>query len=184
MTHQDLVAFRPMVGAGPLRPLALAIASLDVLAAWAIVLALSGMVVLVALQVLLRYVFNTSLGWTDESSRLAFVWSIFLGIPLGIRRGSHIGIEFLTGRLPAVPQDLLARVIALLGAALMALVAWQSVRIALEQWDELMGTLDISAGWFMLAVAWGAGHSMLHLVWITLAGPHRGHALTDEGSLA
>lgn len=173
-----------MVGAGPLRPLALAIASLDLLAAWAIVLAISGMVTLVAVQVLLRYAFNTSLGWTDETSRLAFVWSIFLGIPLGIRRGSHIGIEFLTGRLPAVPQDVLARCMALLGAALMALVAWQSVRIALEQWDELMGTLDLSSGWFMLAVAWGAGHSMLHLFWIMLAGPHRGHALTDEGSLA
>ena len=182
--HQDLVAFRPMVSAGPLRPLALAIASLDLLAAWTIVLAISGMVALVALQVLLRYAFNTSLGWTDETSRLAFVWSIFLGIPLGIRRGSHIGIEFLTGRLPAVPQDLLARCMALLGAALMALVAWQSVRIALEQWDERMGTLDLSSGWFMLAVAWGAGHSMLHLVWIMLSGPHRGHALTDEGSLA
>ena len=103
---------------------------IDVLAAWTIVVAISGMVALVALQVLLRYAFNTSLAWTDETSRLAFVWSIFLGIPLGIRRGSHIGIEFLTAQLPAVPQDLLARGMALLGAALMALVAWQSVRIA------------------------------------------------------
>ena len=182
--HQDLVAFRPMAGAGPLRPLALAIASLDVLAAWTIVVAISGMVALVALQVLLRYAFNTSLSWTDETSRLGFVWSIFLGIPLGIRRGSHIGIEFLTARLPAMPQVLLARGMALLGAALMALVAWQSVSIAVEQWDERMGTLNMSAGWFMLAVACGAGHSMLHLVWIVLAGPHRGHQLTDEGSLA
>ena len=182
--HEDLVAFRPMGGPRALRPLALAIASVDVLAAWAIVCAISVMVALVALQVLLRYAFNTSLAWTDETSRLAFVWSIFLGIPLGIRRGSHIGIEFLTARLPAVPQDLLARGMALLGAALMALVAWESVRIAAEQWDELMGTVNLSSGWFMLAVAAGAAHSALHLVWIVLTGPHQGHALTDEGSLA
>lgn len=182
--HQDPVSFQPMPGPRPLRPLSLGIASLDVLAAWLIVAAISGMVALVGMQVLLRYGFNTTLAWTDETSRLAFVWSIFLGIPLGIRRGAHIGIEFLTARLPAVPRDLLARAMALLGAALMALVAWQSVRIALEQWDELMGTLDLSAGWFMLAVAWGAAHSMLHLLWVLLAGPHRGHRPADEGGLA
>lgn len=182
MQH-DLTAFRPMPGTGALRALALAIASIDVFAAWTIVVSITVMVVLVTLQVLLRYAFNTSLGWTDETSRLAFVWSIFLGIPLGIRRGSHIGIEFLTARLPDLPRDLLARGMALLGVLLMGLVAWQSVRIAVDQWDELMGTVDMSSGWFMLAVAFGAGHSTLHLAWIVLTGPHTGHQLTDEGSL-
>jgi len=182
--YEDLVAFRPMGSSRPLRPLALLIASVDLLAAWTIVVAISVMVGLVALQVLLRYAFNTSLGWTDETSRLAFVWAIFLGIPLGIRRGSHIGIEFLTSQLPAVPRDLLARTMALLGAGLMALVAWQSASIAFDQWDELMGTVNMSSGWFILAVAFGAAHSLLHLLWIVLTGPHRSHSLTDEGSLA
>jgi hypothetical protein len=39
-----------------------------------------------------------------------------------------------------------------------------------------MGTVNMSAGWFMLAVACGAGHSMLHLVWIVLAARTGGHA--------
>jgi len=181
--HNDLTAFRPMGGTGALRGFALTIASIDVLAAWTIVVSITLMVALVAMQVLLRYAFNTSLAWTDETSRLAFVWSIFLGIPLGIRRGSHIGIEFLTARLPDVPRDLLARGMALLGVGLMGLVAWQSVRIAVDQWDELMGTVEMSSGWFMLAVAFGAAHSMLHLVWIVLTGPHAGHRLTDERGL-
>ena len=181
--HHDLTAFRPMGGAGPMRGFALMIASVDLIAAWAVVVAISVMVLLVALQVLLRYVFNTSLGWTDESSRLAFVWSIFLGIPLGIRRGSHIGIEFLTARLGAFSRDSLARAMALLGAALMALVSWQSARIAWEQWDELMGTVEMSSGWFMLAVAFGAGHSLLHLLWIVFNGLYKGYVVTDEASL-
>jgi TRAP-type C4-dicarboxylate transport system permease small subunit len=181
--HHDLTAFRPMGGTGLTRGFALAIASVDLLAAWAVVVAIAVMVLLVAMQVLLRYAFNTSLAWTDETSRLAFVWSIFLGIPLGIRRGAHIGIAFVTARLATVPRDSLARAMALLGAALMALVSWQSVRIAWEQWDELMGTVALSSGWFMLAVAFGAGHSLLHLLWIVLNGPHEGHQITDEASL-
>ena len=43
---------------------------------------------------------NSSIGWADEMSRLTFVWSIFLGIPLGIRAGAHIGME-LRDRAPA-----------------------------------------------------------------------------------
>ena len=179
MQH-DLTTFRPMGGTGVMRGFALGIASVDVLAAWGVVVAISVMVLLVAMQVFLRYAFNTSLAWTDETSRLAFVWSIFMGIPLGIRRGSHIGIEFLTARLSALPRDALARAMALLGAALMALVCWQSVRIAWEQWDELMGTVALSSGWFMLAVAFGAGHSLLHLIWIALSGPHQRAGITEE----
>jgi len=52
----------------------------------------------VSLQVLLRYALNSSLGFADEMSRLTFVWSIFLGIPLGIRLGAHIGMELLSSR--------------------------------------------------------------------------------------
>lgn len=181
--HQDLIAFRPMGGHGGMRIFARGVAAVDVVAAWTIVVAISVMVILVALQVLLRYALNTSLGWTDETSRLAFVWSIFLGIPLGVRRGSHIGIEFLTARIAAGPRDLLARAMAALGALLMGLVAWQSARLAWDQWDELMGTVDMSSGWFMLAVAFGAAHSMLHLVWIVLNGPHLDHKITDERGL-
>ena len=172
-----------MGGTGGMRVLARGIAAVDVVAAWTIVVAISVMVVLVALQVLLRYALNTSLGWTDETSRLAFVWSIFLGIPLGVRRGSHIGIEFLTARIGVVPRNTLARAMAALGAVLMALVAWQSIRLAWDQWDELMGTVNMSSGWFILAVAVGAAHSMLHLIWIVLNGAHQGHRLTDERGL-
>lgn len=181
--HEDLTTFRPMGGTGGMRVFARGVAAVDVVAAWTIVVAISVMVVLVALQVLLRYALNTSLGWTDETSRLAFVWSIFLGIPLGVRRGSHIGIEFLNARIGAVARDTLARAMAALGAVLMGLVAWQSVRLAWDQWDELMGTLNMSSGWFILAVAFGCAHAMLHLIWIVLNGPHLDHKITDDGGL-
>ena len=48
------------------------------------------MVLVVSAQVVIRYVFNDSLDWADEVSRIAFVWTIFLAIPLGIRDGTHV----------------------------------------------------------------------------------------------
>jgi len=155
---------------GPLRPLALTLHALDTAAGWAIVIMLGLMVAVVSLQVLLRYVANSSIGFADEMSRLTFVWSIFLGIPLGIRLGAHIGMELLTSRFPPRLQGLLARAMACVAAAMMVLVTWQSAVVAFDQWDEMMASMNASAAWFIVAVAVGCGHSALHLVWITLTG--------------
>jgi TRAP-type C4-dicarboxylate transport system permease small subunit len=155
---------------GPLRPFALGLHALDAVAGWAIIAMLGTMVAVVSLQVLLRYALNSSLGFADEMSRLTFVWSIFLGIPLGIRLGAHIGMELLAARFPLRLQDLLARAMAAVAAALMALVTWQSAVVAFDQWDELMASMNASAAWFIVAVAVGCGHAALHLAWITLTG--------------
>jgi len=155
---------------GPLRPLALGLNALDTMAGWAIIGMLGVMVAVVSLQVLLRYAVNSSLGFADELSRLTFVWSIFLGIPLGIRLGAHIGMELLSSRLPPKAQNILARLMAAIAAAMMVLVAWQSAVVAFDQWDELMASMEASAAWFIVAVGVGCGHSALHLLWIVLTG--------------
>jgi TRAP-type C4-dicarboxylate transport system permease small subunit len=155
---------------GPLRPLALTLHALDTVAGWAIVIMLGAMVAVVSLQVLLRYAANSSIGFADEMSRLTFVWSIFLGIPLGIRLGAHIGMELLSARLPAALQDVVARLMAAVAAALMVLVAWQSAVVAFDQWDEMMASMDASAAWFIVAVGVGCTHSALHLIWLVLTG--------------
>ena len=155
---------------GPLRPLALTLHALDTAAGWAIVTMLGVMVAVVSLQVVLRYAVNSSLGFADEMSRLTFVWSIFLAIPLGIRLGSHIGMELLSSRFSPRVQDGLARAMAAVAAAMMILVAWQSAVVAFDQWDELMASMNGSAAWFIVAVGVGCGHSALHLIWIVLTG--------------
>ena len=164
------MSYTPAAAAGPLRPVAALIAALDVGAAWALVVLIGAMVTLVAAQVFMRYVLNSSIGWTDEVSRLTFVWSIFLGIPLGIRLGSHIGMELLSSRFPPRLQDLLVRAMALVAGAMMVLVTWQAAVVAFDQWDEKMASMNASAAWFIVAVGVGCGHSALHLLWIVLTG--------------
>lgn len=131
------------------------------------------MVTVVSAQVALRYGFNRSIDWADEIGRLAFVWSIFLAIPLGVRRGAHIGIDLLTDALPEALRVGLKCFGAALCAALMFAVAWAALGVAHEQWDELMATVDWSVGWFIVPVGLGALFSALHLVRIALVGPPR-----------
>jgi TRAP-type C4-dicarboxylate transport system permease small subunit len=107
------------------------------------------------------------------------VASIFLAIPLGIRTRSHIGIELVTSRLPEQTAAWLGKATAMVSAAVMLLVAWQSVRVAVDQWDEKMSSVEISAGLFLVPVAFGAAHSALHLLRIAAFGPYRAtHRIT------
>jgi len=48
--------------------------------------------VCVMLQVILRYVFNTGLIWTEELSSFAMVWGVYMGASLAIRERYHVRI--------------------------------------------------------------------------------------------
>src|SRR3569833_3316251 len=67
---------------------------------WLMALALAVMVVLIFGNVVLRYAFNSGFAWAEELSRLMFVWLIFLGAILALRRHAHLGVEILQARLP------------------------------------------------------------------------------------
>ena len=133
--------------------------------------AVATMVFVVSAQVALRYGLNRSIDWADEVGRLAFVWSIFLAIPLGVRNGAHIGIDIVADKLPAAWRAALKRAAAAVSAVMMAAIAWAALGVAREQWDELMATVDWSVGWFIVPVGIGALLSALHLVRIVFVGP-------------
>ena len=81
----------------------------------------------VFLQVLIRFVFKYPVPWTEEVSRIAFVYTIFIGATIAVRQKAHLNIDFLLVVLP--PR--LARAITLLGTALVAVflvfVTWLGI---------------------------------------------------------
>ena len=57
-----------------------------------------GMFLCVLAQVVLRYVFDRPLVWSDELARYLFVWCAFLGWIVAARRRSHLAIGVLAER--------------------------------------------------------------------------------------
>lgn len=147
-----------------------ALAAIDRVAAFAIIVIMAAMVVVVSLQVFLRYAFNTSIDWADDIGRLLFVWAIFLTIPLGIREGIHIGIELVVKLFAPAVQRALTRLMGTLTIVMMAIVCYQAVMVTIDQWDELMPTLEVTVAVFMIPVAIGAAHSVLHLLRLVVNG--------------
>ncbi|HKX38674.1 MAG TPA: TRAP transporter small permease [Burkholderiales bacterium] len=139
-----------------------ALARLDLASRWLIIAAFAVMVTVVAAQVLFRYFLNLSLDWADEVGRLSFVWTAFLGVAHGVKVGAHVGIDFVARLMPPAPLAWVFRASCTACAVLMGIVAWQSVVIAAETWDQLMPVLDFSTGWFYVAIAVCGVHSLLH----------------------
>jgi len=147
--------------------------AVDRLARWLIVGTSALMIAIVSLQVALRYGLNTSIDWSEEISRLLFVWSMFLAIPLGIREGAHVGIELLVAHLAPHIRQVLKKGCAIGGAALMVVVFWQAVKVAALTWDELMQSVNASANWFVVPVAIAAAHSFFHFLQLLWREPRR-----------
>ena len=62
-------------------------------------------VILLFIQVVMRVVFQSSLTWSEESSRFAFVWFAFLGASYAARLGAHNRVTFQFKFLPKIVGD-------------------------------------------------------------------------------
>lgn len=64
-----------------------------------LVVLIAAMVILLFAQVCLRFLANYSLSWSEELARILFIWSSWIGISLGQKKGEHIKITIITDRL-------------------------------------------------------------------------------------
>jgi TRAP-type C4-dicarboxylate transport system permease small subunit len=61
---------------------------------------LSALVLLLGVQVFDRFVFSKSVSWHEEGCRFLFIWLVYLGVSLGVKRGEHIRIVVLIRFIP------------------------------------------------------------------------------------
>ncbi|MFA9488042.1 MULTISPECIES: TRAP transporter small permease [unclassified Mannheimia] len=73
-----------------------------------VVIILSAMSILVFLNVVLRYGFNSSINVTEEVSRYMFVWLAFLGAVLAFSENQHVRVTMLTDKLSPVGRSILS----------------------------------------------------------------------------
>lgn len=78
------------------------IAVLDNLEKYLCKFLLSFFVILLFIQVIMRTIFQSSLAWSEEASRFAFVWFAFLGASYAARLGAHNRVTFQFKFFPAI----------------------------------------------------------------------------------
>jgi TRAP-type C4-dicarboxylate transport system permease small subunit len=90
------------------------------------VLALVGMVVAVFVNVVLRYIFHTSIVSYEEISRLLFVWLVAIGAIVAAFEGAHLGFDMVTARVSPPVRKAMFWVSQVLIAICMGMLLWGS----------------------------------------------------------
>ena len=67
---------------------------------WFLYIGMVGMVLMVFINVVGRYVFNHSFASVEEIARILFVWLVYLGSVVAIKEGTHIRVDILLMFLP------------------------------------------------------------------------------------
>jgi TRAP-type C4-dicarboxylate transport system permease small subunit len=124
---------------------------------WACGLLMTGITVLVFLQVITRYVLEYPLDWPEEMARILFVWVALLGAVLALRRGSHFSIGMLTDRLSAPARRRLGVVLRVALLAFIVLVAWLGLDAAIRVRYQESAAMEISMSWAYASVPAGFG---------------------------
>ncbi len=106
------------------KPLARLVDAINLVAQFICYRLLELIVVVIVMQVVLRFVFNNPTKWSEEAAMISLVWFGMLAVAIGVRRHRHIAITFLRDLLPpraAIVLDVFAQLM-ILGFALILIV--------------------------------------------------------------
>lgn len=103
--------------------------------------ALAVMVVTVFGNVVLRYAFDTGIAAAEEIARLMFVWLVFLGAILALRRHAHLGVETVQAHLPPAlrrASAILSHLLMLYGLWLFLQGSWTQTVIGIDMYSTVL----------------------------------------------
>ena len=99
------------------------------------------MVLLIFSNVVGRYGFGSGFAGAEELARLLFVWLVFLGAVLGLRRRAHLGVELVVQRMPERIRKACAvatHLLTLVALGLFFIGSWQQTAIGLHTFSTVL----------------------------------------------
>ena len=94
---------------------------------WALCALLIGTVVVTFTQVLSRYVFQTSLAWSEELARYLFMWLASLGAAYAFKTRSHFLLRFVVDKFSLKLQMVVASLVVALMTIFLVTFIWQAI---------------------------------------------------------
>lgn len=125
------------------------------------------MVVTIFSQVIMRYLFENPLMWSEELSRYLYAWFCFLGVSIATFDKSHLKVTFFVERLPKIIQYYLESFSMLLMIVFFIIVSWSALLLPKVQGNIMAYSLGIP--FWMLSISMVPGffvssiYTMTHL---------------------
>ena len=115
----------------------------------ALILTGTTMTVLVIMNVILRYVFNSGLTWSEEASRFLFIWTTFLGAILAndhAIHSEHMRMDFIVDMVHGVPRKIVEVLALVVVLVLLCLLFSGSIHLVTSTWSFKTSALKLPKG--------------------------------------
>ncbi|MFA5575886.1 MAG: TRAP transporter small permease [Tissierellaceae bacterium] len=122
-----------------------------------LVLMFIAMVGIIFFQVIMRFVFNNSLSWSEEFGKFLFVWISWIGISIGHRRKEHIKITLLVEKLPYKIKKILEALSEIVLIVISGITLYYGVIMIGIQKKVPYAGIKISTSWGYLSLVLGTG---------------------------
>jgi TRAP-type C4-dicarboxylate transport system permease small subunit len=119
------------------------------------IVSVTTMFVTLLLEVIVRYVTNTSMGWPTELPELLFPWLVMSGVVLAAQRGQHIAVTAILGFLNRTATRVLLALLQVLIGATFFYFTWLSCNLLEIVGEEFYPVTHISQFWGYLAMVVG-----------------------------
>ena len=87
------------------------------------------MIIVIFCQVVMRYMFNNSLAWSEELARYIFVWQVWLAVPYAVIKGRHIRLELLPDAVGPKMKFVLDMLFFFVSAGFFLFLSYESVSV-------------------------------------------------------
>lgn len=121
------------------------------------------MVLAIFLQIIMRFIFNNSLSWSEELGKFIFVWISWLGISIGQRRNEHIKITMVVDKLPPKLQNITEIVANLILLVILAVTIYYAIHLVQFQQNVNYAGIKISTSWGYLSLVLGCTFMVLRI---------------------
>jgi TRAP-type C4-dicarboxylate transport system permease small subunit len=74
------------------------------------IILLAAITLIMVYQCVMRYCFQHAQPWCEELSLYLMIYSVFLGIPIAVRRDSHLQVDFLLNFIPERSRHLISAI--------------------------------------------------------------------------
>jgi C4-dicarboxylate transporter DctQ subunit len=116
-----------------------------------------------------RYLpFMPTIAWGEEVTRYAGIWSVFLVAGLGIRNGTHLGVDLLTRTFSRKLRRANFTIVYSLMMGFALLLLHYGVKIVVENTGQYSAALEWPMAWIYLCVPVGAVLMIVEIIPILL----------------
>ena len=128
--------------------------------------AIGMMTIIVIIGVFFRYVLANPLGWTEEASRYLMIWAASLAVSMGIMKGEHVGITFVTRKFPPMLNRWCSVGVNLAILFFLWVLTQRGYDMALNGKNQISSLLGISMIWSLAAIPVAGFLAMLQTVFL------------------